>query len=46
VFELSNALVIHDADDATLLPYKSPQMRKIFKAFEDMLHRRAGAAAK
>lgn len=46
VFELSNALVIHDADDATLFPYKSPQMRKIFKAFEDMLHRRAGAAAK
>ncbi|MCH4093644.1 MAG: hypothetical protein LKE96_04935 [Acetobacter peroxydans] len=46
VFELSNALVIHDADDTALFPYKSPQMRRIFEAFCDMLNRRARAAAR
>ena len=46
VFELSNALVIHDADDQALFPYKSPQMRHIFAAFRDMLYRKANLAAR
>lgn len=34
-------MVVHDADPADLYPYKKPQMRKVFRAFEAML----GAAA-
>ncbi|ACI53151.1 conserved hypothetical protein [Gluconacetobacter diazotrophicus PA1 5] len=41
VFELSNALVIHAADDPALFPYKIPQMQKIFHAFRDMLSAKA-----
>ncbi|MBO1324479.1 hypothetical protein K2X14_04835 [Acetobacter sp. TBRC 12305] len=45
VFELSNALIIHAMDDTTLFPYKIPQMRKIFGAFQDMVRRKALAAS-
>jgi len=37
VFEADNALIIHDMDPKDIFPYKSPQMRKIFKAFENTL---------
>lgn len=41
IFEIANALVIHAIDDNSLFPYKAPQMRKVFGAFRDMLHRKA-----
>ncbi|AVA33760.1 glutathione synthase/RimK-type ligase-like ATP-grasp enzyme [Cupriavidus metallidurans] len=41
IFEADSAMVVHDADPADLYPYKKPQMRKVFRAFEAML----GAAA-
>ncbi len=41
VFEGSVALVAHDMDSPDLYPYKSPQMRRLFGAFYDMLKRKA-----
>ncbi|MBI1212856.1 MAG: hypothetical protein GC190_15445 [Alphaproteobacteria bacterium] len=41
LFEAETALIVHDMDPADIYPYKSPQMRKLFAAFVDMLHRRA-----
>ena len=43
VFEADNTAIVHNMDPPEVFPYKAPQMRKIFKAFEAMLHRRAGA---
>lgn len=37
VFEVDVAMVIHDMDPPELFPYKGPQMRKVFAAFERML---------
>ena len=41
IFEADTAMIIHDLDPPELYPYKSPQMRKVFKAFQDMLRRLA-----
>jgi hypothetical protein len=42
VFEADAAAIIHMMDPPDLFPYKQPQMRRVFAAFEDMLHRRSG----
>jgi hypothetical protein len=34
-------MIVHDMDPPDLYPYKGPQMKKIFKAFREMLHSRA-----
>ena len=41
VFETDTAMIVHDMDPPDLYPYKGPQMKKIFKAFREMLHARA-----
>jgi hypothetical protein len=41
VFEADAAAIIHLMDPPDLFPYKQPQMRRIFAAFEAMLRRRA-----
>jgi hypothetical protein len=41
VFEADAAAIIHLMDPPDMFPYKQPQMRKIFAAFEAMLRRRA-----
>ncbi|MBN9075150.1 MAG: hypothetical protein BGN87_03515 [Rhizobiales bacterium 65-79] len=41
VFETDTAMIVHDMDPPDLYPYKGPQMKKIFKAFREMLHSRA-----
>nr|WP_294519679.1 hypothetical protein [uncultured Rhodopila sp.] len=41
VFEADTAAIIHQMDPPDLFPYKQPQMRKVFAAFEAMLRRRA-----
>ena len=42
VFEADVAAIIHAMDPPDLYPYKVPQMRRVFAAFEAMLRRRAG----
>jgi hypothetical protein len=37
VFEVGNGMIVHAMDSPTLFPYKAPQMRKVFGAFEAML---------
>ena len=44
VFEADTAAIIHLMDPADLFPYKQAQMRAVFRAFDAMLRRRAGAA--
>src|SRR5713226_8521874 len=41
IFEADNTAVVHNMDSPELFPYKPPQMRAIFEAFEAMLYRRA-----
>jgi hypothetical protein len=41
IFEADAAAIIHLMDPPDLFPYKQPQMRKVFAAFEAMLRRRA-----
>ena len=41
VFEADVAAIIHAMDPPDLYPYKLPQMRRVFAAFEAMLRRRA-----
>jgi len=45
IFEADNTAIVHDMDPPSVYPYKSAQMRKIFKAFQAMLYRRAGHCA-
>jgi hypothetical protein len=50
VFEVGNGMIVHAMDPPALFPYKAPQMRKVFAAFEAMLRnasatRRSAAAA-
>jgi hypothetical protein len=42
VFEADAAAIIHMMDPPDMFPYKHPQMRRVFAAFEDMLRRRVG----
>lgn len=44
VFEVGTAMIVHSMDPPDLFPYKRPQMEKVFKAFQAMLHRAADAA--
>ena len=41
IFEADVAMVIHDLDPEALYPYKKPQMRKVFEAFESFLRQAA-----
>ncbi len=41
VFEADNALIVHDMDPKDVFPYKSPQMKKVFAAFANMLREKA-----
>jgi hypothetical protein len=41
IFEVDHAMVVHALDPVAIYPYKRPQMQKIFRAFRDMLGRRA-----
>jgi len=45
VFEVGTAMIVHSMDPPDLFPYKRPQMEKVFKAFQTMLYKAAGAAA-
>jgi hypothetical protein len=40
VFEADAAAIVHMMDPPGLFPYKQPQMRRVFAAFDDMLRRR------
>jgi hypothetical protein len=41
LFEADVAMIVHAMDDAETFPYKQPQMRKIFDAFQALLKDRA-----
>jgi hypothetical protein len=41
IFEAGTAMVVHDMDPPDMYPYKSPNMRKIFAAFRELLERHA-----
>lgn len=45
LFEADVAMIVHDMDPPDLFPYKKPQMRKVFAAFQAMLRRAAASAA-
>ena len=44
VFEVGTGMIVHAMDPPELFPYKRPQMEKVFKAFQAMLHNAARAA--
>ncbi len=44
VFEVGTAMIVHSMDPPDLFPYKPPQMEKVFRAFQAMLHGAARAA--
>jgi hypothetical protein len=41
VFEVGTGMIVHSMDPPDLFPYKRPQMEKVFKAFQAMLHNAA-----
>ena len=41
VFEADTAMVVHAMDSSDMFPYKPPQMRRVFEAFQAMLHAHA-----
>jgi len=41
IFETDTAMIVHDMDPPDLYPYKGPQMKKIFRAFRELLRSRA-----
>jgi hypothetical protein len=41
-FEADVAMIVHAMDPPDLFPYKRPQMRKVFDAFQAMLARATG----
>jgi hypothetical protein len=41
IFELANAMIVHDMDPDDIFPYKQPAMEKVFGAFHEMLRRKA-----
>jgi hypothetical protein len=45
LFEADVAMIVHDMDPPDLFPYKKPQMRKLFDAFQAMLRRTAAPQA-
>ncbi len=42
IFEVDTAMIVHAMDPPDIFPYKPPQMHRIFRAFQEMLRRRAG----
>jgi hypothetical protein len=42
IFEVDTGMVVHAIDPVDVFPYKKPQMRKVFDAFQAMLHKAAG----
>ncbi len=45
VFEVDNALIVHDMDCKATFPYKAAHMQRIFRAFGDMLERQCNLPA-
>ncbi len=45
VFELDSGAVVHSMDSVSLFPYKGPQMRRVFDAFQKMLRHRASGVS-
>ena len=43
VFEVDTSAIVHAMDPEDIFPYKKLQMQKIFRAFQAMLQRKAGA---
>lgn len=43
IFEADTGMVIHDMDPVELYPYKRPQMRKVFAAFQRAVQTRVGS---
>lgn len=41
VFEVGTAMIVHSMDPPELFPYKPPQMKKVFGAFQAMLYNAA-----
>jgi len=41
LFEADVAMIVHDMDPPDLFPYKAPQMKTVFAAFQAMLHQAA-----
>jgi len=41
LFEADVAMIVHDMDPPDLFPYKAPQMKTVFEAFQTMLERAA-----
>lgn len=44
IFEADTGMLVHDMDSPELYPYKRPQMRRLFDAYQDMLLDRYRAA--
>ena len=42
IFEADTGMIVHDMDSAEIYPYKAPQMRKVFAAFQQALASRNG----
>ncbi len=45
LFEADVAMIVHAMDRADLFPYKGPQMRKVFQAFQGLVAEAAESAA-
>ena len=43
IFEVDSGMTVHAMDSADIFPYKQPQMRKVFRAFRQMLMDRAAS---
>lgn len=44
IFEVDSGMTVHSMDPVETFPYKRPQMKKVFRAFRQMLIDAAGAA--
>jgi len=45
IFEVDSGMTVHAMDPVGIFPYKQPQMRKVFKAFRQMLVSRMSSGA-
>ena len=43
IFEVDSGMTVHAMDPVDIFPYKQPQMRKVFRAFRQMLMNRAAS---
>jgi len=41
LFEADVAMIVHNMDPVDIFPYKKPAMEKLFKAFQNLLHKKA-----